>query len=227
MRLFNRLIACVFSGLAASMAASPALFAQEATDEPVIEVTGRVLKTEMSGFAVAFPAPGWVDDENGSVLDQSRSKVTEIRPGLTSLVFHKKDENTAFWSELMAVLAVHVPGYTAGQQFKRMADPLAASCMPGQIDLSWIVPLPGSDREALVGMCGAYNLQARQTQACIGGIVVAVSLEAEEGVVTVYNEWCTPSYDVKNPDKWPVSRAEIENRARMMQSLTRFEVLPE
>jgi len=227
MLALNRLIACALTGLTAALVVSPAALAQTDAAEPAIEVKGRVLKTEMSGFAVTFPAPYWTLDDETPVLEQSRATVTEPVPGLTSLVFHKKDENTAFWSELMTVLAIRVPGYTAGQQFKRMADPLAAACMPGQLELSWIVPLPGTDHEALVGMCGEYTLQARKAQTCVGGLVVAVSMEAEQGVVTIYNEWCTPSYDVTDPGKWPVSRDEIETRARLMQSLTRFEDLPQ
>lgn len=211
-------IAVAFIAMAIAFATA---YAQE---NSAIEVVDRTFKMEMVGFSVTVPMPAWTrHDAEVSALEQSRITANKIRPGLTSLVFHRADENAVLWSELMGVLAIHVPGYTAGQQFKNIAEPLAARCMPGRIDLSWIVPLPGSDREALIGMCGRYNLQTQNAQPCVGGIIASVSVEHEQGVVSAYHEWCTQSFDVHDATKWPVSREEIQEHARQLQALTEFE----
>lgn len=186
----------------------------------------RVLTTEASGFEVTLPAPYWTRaDLETPVLEQTRPTVSEIRPGITSMTFNKRDETSVLWSELMGALVVAIPGYTAGLQFQNIAEPLAARCMPGQLELIWVVPLPGSDREALVGMCGRYNLETQNRQTCVGGIIAAVSVERPEGVVSAYHEWCTEAFDVKDPAKWPVKRQVIEVHARTLQANVDFKPL--
>lgn len=194
-----------------------------AQDAAPLNEADRVLTTEMSGFEVTLPAPYWTGaDLETPVLEQTRPLVSELRPGITSVVFNKKDENSVLWTELMGVLAVAIPGYTAGLQFRNIAEPLAARCMPGQLELIWVVPLPGTDREALVGMCGRYNLETQTGQSCAAGLIAAVSVEKPAGVVSAYHEWCTDAFDVKDPEKWPVRRQVIDAHARLLQANVDF-----
>lgn len=212
-QIFNLKI--VAGALACAVALVTPVVAQDAP--PIAEID-RVLTMELSGFEVTLPAPFWTgSDLETPVLEQTRATANELRPGITSIVFNRQDETSVLWTELMGALAVAIPGYTAGLQFQNIAEPLAARCMPGQLELIWIEPLPGTDREALVGMCGRYNLQTQTSQTCVGGIIAAVSVEHPEGVVSAYHEWCTQAFNVKDPANWPIRRQVIDAHARALQ----------
>lgn len=210
--------------IAAAMLAATVLGAGPglAQGMPAMTSEGPVLKMTLSGFEVQLPMPSWAMSGETPALDSLRTQVSTPRPGFTFVTFHRADENAILWTELMGVQAVGQPGYTAGLQFRNMAQSIGARCRSEALELFWIVPLPGSDREALAGLCGEYALDTRRAQSCNGGIFTAVAVERPEGMVSAYHEWCTESFNVREDARWPLTRDEIEAQARRLQVFTDF-----
>lgn len=188
-----------------------------------IEMDGTTFKAKITGLDISIPQPFWIDTKaDESPLEQVKTDAGDLSPNVASIIFRHPDETAAYWSELMGVIAVHIPGYTAGQHFLTLSKPFSDRCKGGQLELFWIPPLAGTEKEALVGLCGEYNIDVRQAQPCTGGIIAAVAVEKPEGVLSAYHEWCTAAFAQKDDSKWPVSRDEIEAHARQLQQFTDF-----
>ncbi len=181
-----------------------------------------VLTTRLSGFAIELPAPPWIEDDGTPLAEQAAISMRRTQTGVTGMVVNKPGESAVSWTELLGVVAIGDPDVTAGVQFQTTARAFGASCVRSRFTFFWIPPLPGSDREILVGMCGRFSLQNNDPQRCDGGIIAVAAIEKGPGLVSAWSRWCTASFDIDDEASWPVSRETIENRARRLQEHTDF-----
>ena len=203
------LCGALFAALAVPALAAP----------PAIAVTEAGLSVELVGHTLTMPPPVWTEPTTEPV-DQAQTRHTVLAPGVESLVLLPMDATVITWTELMGILAINRPGYTAEMQLASVVDPISQACATGQLEASTV-----GTREAgaVLLACGRYKPGAEGVpHRCGGGIILATVLESPLGAAKIYHEWCTPTFDAANHDSWPVKHGDLAGFAELLIATAAF-----
>ena len=186
---------------------------------PAITVTDAGLSVELVGHTLTMPPPVWTEP-TAEPVDQAQTRHTVLAPGVESLVLLPMDATVITWTELMGILAVNRPGYTAEMQLSSIVDPISQACATGQLEASTVGT---KEAGAVLLVCGRYKPGAEGVpQRCGGGMILATVLASPLGAAKIYHEWCTSTFDPANQDSWPVRPDDIAGFAQLLIATSAF-----
>lgn len=193
-----------------------------AQSSPPITPTGDGLAVTLAGHRVTMPPPVWTVPSDVPI-DQARTRFTQIAPNVESLVLLPIGTTVVTWNELMGVLVVNEPGYSAERQLASVIDPISEVCRPDDLYASNVGQ---NEREVVLVICGRYRLNADVPKRCGGGIILATVLQSPAGAAKIYHEWCTSSFDAENRATWPVSETDLLHFAEILVATASLEPVP-
>lgn len=210
-----RLLALALLGLSAF--AAPGLQAEDV----VVTQEGAALSFRAAGHRIVMPLPDWLSAAERLSADVlGKVEHNTYADGQQAFVeFFPAGQGIDNWTTTYAARVT-----TDGT--RSLADYRAATivgyskpCKPEATGVFQFGEETPDFFPALAFVCGAY-LDTIATLKGQGEVMVSVFRKTGTGVAVVYQEWKGPAFDPSDPTTWPVSRADLEARARQLQDDT-------
>jgi hypothetical protein len=211
----RRLLAACASAL---VLATAALHAEETA---IVQQEGAAFSFSAAGHRIVMPLPDWLSAAERLSADVlGKVEHNTYADGQQAFVeFFPSGQSIDNWTTTYAARITNDSTRSLSDYRAATIVGYSKPCKPEATGVFQFGEETPDFFPALAFVCGAY-LDTIATLKGQGEVMVSVFRKTGTGVAVVYQEWKGPAFDPSNPATWPVSRADLEARAKQLQDDT-------